>query len=185
MATDSTSASKVPARPSSSPSDGLFGGPYARGGAAAAVSDEAWLQALPDVEAALARATAPPAAAQAIAAACRAERFDVAALGRAAAESATVVVPLVRALRDAVGPEGAERVHAGATSQDVLDTAMMLVARRALEPLLDDAAGAAAGAAALADEHRDTVMVGRTLLQQALPTTFGLRAAGWLVGIDE
>ena len=61
----------------------------------------------------------------------------------------------------------------------------MLVARRALEPLLDDLAAAADACAVLAEQHRDTPAVGRTLLQQALPLTFGLKAAGWLVGLDE
>src|SRR3954454_2763286 len=127
-----------------------------------------------DAEAALARACAaegliPAGAADAIAAACRAERFDRAALEREAAEDATPVVGLVRALRAGVGPAVAPHVHAGATSQDIADTAAMLVAHRALGPLLDDAAGAAEPAARLADAHRATPMAGRTLLQQALP----------------
>ncbi len=95
------------------------------------------------------------------------------------------MIPLVEALRAAVGPGVAPSVHFGSTSQDVLDTAAMLVARRALEPILADAAGAAAAAAARARAHRDTPMLARTLLQQALPTTFGLKAAGWTTGIDE
>jgi 3-carboxy-cis,cis-muconate cycloisomerase len=191
MATDSTSGSKAPARLSSSTSSpGLFGGIYARGRVAAEVGDRAWLQAMLDVEAALARACAregmiPAEAAEAIAEACRADAFDVDELGRATAESATPVVGLVRALREAVGDEMAEHVHLGATSQDVVDTAMMLVACRALEPLLEDATGAADAAAALAERHRDTPIAGRTLLQQALPTSFGLKAAGWLMGIEE
>lgn len=168
----------------------LFDGTYARGAAAAAVSDRAWLQALLDVEGALALARAdlglvPPADAERIAAACRAERFDLEALAREAGEHATVVVPLVRALRDAVGSPQAGFVHAGATSQDVLDSALVLVARRALEPLLADARAAADAAAALAAAHRETPIAGRTLLQQALPTSFGLRAAGWAIGVDE
>jgi 3-carboxy-cis,cis-muconate cycloisomerase len=93
--------------------------------------------------------------------------------------------PLVRALRARVGDPAAGDVHRGATSQDIVDSASMLVARRALEPLLDDLGGAAAAAARLAGEHRATVMAGRTLLQQAVPVTFGLKAAGWLVGLDE
>ena len=101
------------------------------------------------------------------------------------AEAATPVIALVSALRDLVGPDAAASVHVGATSQDIVDTAMMLVARRALEPLLADARGTAAAAAELADRHRATPMAGRTLMQQALPTSFGVRAAGWLVGIDE
>jgi 3-carboxy-cis,cis-muconate cycloisomerase len=75
-------------------------------------------------------------------------------------------------------------VHRGATSQDVLDTAAMLVARRALEALLGDLRSAADAAATLARRHADTPIAGRTLLQQAVPTTFGLKAAGWMVGLD-
>jgi 3-carboxy-cis,cis-muconate cycloisomerase len=171
-------------------SDGLFAGLFARGAAAAEVDDRAWLQAMLDVEAALARACAehglcPPDAAAAITAAARAERFDIDAIGREAGQSGTPVLGLVRALRDAVGEDFSSYVHRGATSQDILDTAAMLVARRALEPILADAGATADACARLAAEHRDTVMVGRTLLQPALPTTFGLRAAGWMVGIDE
>ena len=169
---------------------GLFDGIYARGDGTAQVSDQAWLQAMLDVEAALARACAGEglfslADAEQIAAACRAERFDLAAIGAEAAEHAGPVLPLVRALRVLVGERLAGHVHLGATSQDVLDTAAMLVARRALEPILRDAHAAAGAAAGLAQRHRDTPMVGRTLLQQALPTTFGLRAAGWMAGIDQ
>jgi len=154
------------------------------------VDDRAWLQAMLDVEAALARACAseglvPREAADAIAAACDAARFDAAALGQAAAAFALPVIPLVRALREVVGEQAAPYVHHGATSQDVLDTAAMLVARRALVPLVEDAAAAAGAAARLADAHRATVVVGRTLLQRALPTSFGLKAAGWLIGIEE
>jgi 3-carboxy-cis,cis-muconate cycloisomerase len=168
---------------------GLFGGIYARGAVAAEVSDRAWLQAMLDVEAALARACAaesliPGLAADEIADACRADRFDIAALGRDAADSATPVVALVKALRAAVAEPAREHVHLGATSQDIADTALMLIARRALEPLLDDASAAADAAAGLAGAHRDTPMIGRTLLQQAVPVTFGLRAAGWLTGLD-
>jgi len=185
-------------RPSSSSSEpgpgktpgGLFDGVLARGRVRGEVDDAAWLQALLDVEAALARATAragliPEGYAAAITAACRAERFDVAALGEDAAEGGNPVIPLVRALTAAVPGDAAGWVHWGATSQDILDSAAMLVARRALGPLLDDLDGAADAAARLADDHRGTLMAGRTLLQQALPITFGLKAAGWLVGLDQ
>lgn len=168
---------------------GLFAGVYARGPVAAQLTDAAWLQAMLDVEAALARACAaegliPVQAAWDIAAACRADRFDLPELARETAANATPVVGLVKAVRAAVGEPAQGHVHLGATSQDVLDTALMLMARRALAPLLDDARAAADAAARLAEEHRDTLAIGRTLLQQALPTTFGLRAAGWLAGID-
>lgn len=167
----------------------LFDGTYARGAAAQAVTDAGWLRALLDVEAALARAGAatglvPADAAERIAAACAPERFDLAVLAREAGEHATVVVPLVLVLKEQVGAADAGFVHAGATSQDVLDSAAMLLARRALEPLLVDARAAADAAARLAAAHRDTPMTGRTLLQQALPTTFGLRAAGWTSALD-
>jgi len=168
----------------------LFGGIYERGGVAAEVSDRALLQAMLDVEAALARACAdegliPVQAAAEIAGACRVERFDVAELSAAAAQSATPVVGLVKALRAAVPDSAREHVHLGATSQDISDTALMLAAHRALGPLLADAAAAADAAAGLADAHRATPMIGRTLLQQAVPITFGLRAAAWLTGLDE
>jgi 3-carboxy-cis,cis-muconate cycloisomerase len=168
----------------------LFAGIYARGEAAACVGEQAWLRAMLDVEAALARACAaegliPAAAAERIAAACEPAGFDLARLAAQAGEHASPVVPLVAALRARV-PEGdAPYVHLGATSQDILDTAMMLIARRALEPLLADARAAAAAAARLARRHRHTAMIGRTLMQQALPTSFGLRAAVWLDGLAQ
>lgn len=155
-----------------------------------AVSDRAWLQAMLEFEAALAAAQAragviPGEAADRIAECCDAERFDPDALGRAARASGTPVVPLVAALRDLVGGDAAGHVHQGATSQDVMDTAAMLVARRALALIATDLDAIAAVCAGLADEHRGTLMAGRTLLQQALPTTFGLKAAGWLVAVRE
>jgi len=156
----------------------------------ATVSDRAWVQAMLDVEAALARAESrvgviPAIAADGIASHCRVDEFDVAQLGRAAVRSANPVVPLVNALRAAVAKDAAAYVHYGATSQDILDTAMMLIARRGLDIILMDLEQAAATAATLADRHRATVMAARTLLQQALPTTFGLKAAGWLTAIVE
>jgi len=172
------------------PSDALFGPSLSTDLMLATVSDRAWVQAMLDVEAALARAESrigviPAAAADGIASRCRVDEFDVAQLGRAAVRSANPVVPLVNALRAAVPKDAAPYVHHGATSQDVLDTAMMLIARRGLDIVLADLEQGAAAAAALADRHRATVMAARTLLQQALPTTFGLKAAGWLIAIVE
>ena len=143
------------------------------------VSDGAWVRAMLDAEAALAAAQAAegvisPAAAEAVAAACRAGDFDLSD-ARAAANP---VVPLARALR-----ERAPDAHFGATSQDILDTAAMLVARRARVLILAELDGVAGACARLADEHRGTPMAARTLMQQALPTTFGLKAAGWLAGV--
>src|SRR3989442_11997385 len=177
-------------RPCSLPSDALFGPSLSTELMLATVSDRAWVQAMLDVEAALARAESrvgviPPTAAENVASHCRVDEFDVAQIGRAAVRNANPVMPLVNALRAAVPKEAAAFVHHGATSQDILDTAMMLIARRGLELILADLERAAAAAATLADRHRATAMAARTLLQQALPTTFGLKAAGWLVAIVE
>jgi len=144
---------------------------------AAAVADEAWLAAMLEAETALAAAQADAEiitreAADAVAAACR-RSYDLG--GR---EAANPVVPLARALREA-----APEAHKGATSQDILDTAAMLVARRARELIMVQLDGVVDACGGLADEHRATVMAGRTLMQEAQPITFGLKAAGWLAGV--
>lgn len=138
-----------------------------------------------EFEAALVRAQAqigliPQPAAAAIAAACRIELYDVAALYAAAALAGTPAIPLVRALTEQVPEPARAFVHWGATSQDLIDSALMLQAREGLD-LLDAGLLAAAGrCVALAQQHRNTLMAGRTLLQQALPISFGLKAARWL-----
>jgi 3-carboxy-cis,cis-muconate cycloisomerase len=167
----------------------LFAGTYARGGAVDAVSGEAWVRAMVDVEAALAAACVVeglirPEAGQAILGALRLGPFDLGAIAAQAGDHATPVIPLVRELRERVGEEFADAVHVGATSQDIVDTAAMLVTQRALVPIIADASTAMNGAARLAVAHRSTPIVGRTLLQAALPTSFGLVAAGWLVGLE-
>ncbi len=169
-------------------SHGLFDGVFGRG--AVDTSDQAWLQAMLDTEAALARALeqagmAAPGAGAAVTAAARAEAFDAADLGQQAALTGNPVPGLVRALTRMLPPGPAGAVHQGATSQDIIDTAAMLLARQSLGVISDDLAAAAAAAARLAATHRDTIMIGRTLLQQAVPVTFGLVAAGWLTGLDE
>ncbi|MFH0246453.1 3-carboxy-cis,cis-muconate cycloisomerase [Streptomyces sp. HK10] len=153
----------------------------------AAVSDTAWLQAMLDAEAALARAqarcgTIPQAAAETITAAARAENLDPRELALAARRTANPVVGLVGELRAVVAarsPEAAEYVHRGSTSQDVFDTGAMLVAARSLRLIVADLRDVAEALAVLAAGHRDTVMAGRTLTLHAVPTTFGLKAAGW------
>jgi 3-carboxy-cis,cis-muconate cycloisomerase len=135
---------------------------------------DAWLQAMLDAEAALARAsrvTAPPEAFDAAS-------YDIGAIAREARGPGNPVEPLVRAVRARV-PEA----HTGATSQDILDTAAMLVARGVRGLIVVELEAAASACAALADGHRGTVMAARTLMQQAVPTTFGLKAAAWLVGL--
>jgi 3-carboxy-cis,cis-muconate cycloisomerase len=94
------------------------------------------------------------------------------------------VLPLVRALRERVDdPDAARLLHAGLTSQDVLDSALMLLAQDATARLLVDLGRTAETLARLADEHRGSMMAGRTLTQYAVPTTFGLKAAQWLVAV--
>ncbi|NKZ08731.1 3-carboxy-cis,cis-muconate cycloisomerase [Actinomadura latina] len=172
-----------------SPDAGLLSPVRAGTEAEAATSDLAYLTAMLDAEAALARAQArlgivPAAAAEAIAAAADAGRFDLAAVARRARGSGNPVVPLVADLRGLAGDAG-EHVHKGATSQDIADTGAMLVAartRRGVLAHLDRALDALAG---LAARYRDTPMAARTLGRQALPTTFGAKAANWLLGCLE
>jgi 3-carboxy-cis,cis-muconate cycloisomerase len=153
-----------------------------------ATSDTAWLEGMLEAERALAVAESrlgliPSDAAAAIADSCRPEAFDIAELAEQGRAPGNPVEPLVRALRERVGGEAAEFVHSGATSQDILDTAAMLVSRRAVDLILAELDGVAAGAATLAETHARTPMAARTLLQHAVPTTFGYKAAGWLVGV--
>jgi 3-carboxy-cis,cis-muconate cycloisomerase len=171
-------------------SGGLFSGVYASAQALEQTGDAAWLTAMLHVEAALAVAGArvglvPSEAAQAIVAACVPGNFDVSELGRGAAAEATPVIALVARLRSLVPPSAAGCVHLAATSQDVMDTAAMLVTRRALTPTLAEAAEVAGLLAGMARQHRDTPQVGRTLLQHAVPTTYGAACAARLVAVDE
>lgn len=161
-----------------------------RAGSAAeeATGDAAFVRGMLDAEAALTRAQAalglaPVSAAAAVtAAAAEYDRFDPRGLALRARSGGNPVIPLVADLTAAVRERDARAapyVHRGATSQDILDTAAMLVAHRTLGPVLDALAAAAAAIGRLAREHRDTPMAGRTLTQHAVPTTFGLKAAGW------
>ncbi|MFG2023887.1 adenylosuccinate lyase family protein [Streptomyces sp. NPDC048825] len=167
---------------------GLLAPTWAGTPVAAEVTDEAWLQAMLDAEVALARAQhavglTPAAAVEAIASVARADRLDLVALAHAARAAANPVVALVSAFTEVVvarDAAAAEYVHRGSTSQDILDSAAMLVARRVLGLMAADLERTGAALAALADTHRHTVLAGRTLAQHAVPTTFGLKAAGWL-----
>jgi 3-carboxy-cis,cis-muconate cycloisomerase len=155
-----------------------------------AVSDETWLAAMLDVERALANAEArvgviPADAASAIASHCEPNGYDLAAIEQQGRAVANPAEPLVRALRERVGGDAARYVHFGATSQDLVDTAAMLVTRAAVDLVAVELDRAAAVCAQLAAEHRETPMAARTLLQQAVPTTFGAKAAGWLLAAVE
>ena len=164
---------------------GLLAPVWAGTGLAELVSDEAWLRAMLDVEVALARAQAelgviPADAAEQIASGVQKGQFDLAALAEQARGAANPVVALVKQLTAAAGPEAAEYVHRGGTSQDIFDSASMLVARRALEAIETDLRRTAGSLAELATAHRETPMAGRTLTQHAVPISFGLKAATWL-----
>ena len=151
-------------------------------------SDHGRLQAILDFEAALARAQAragilPPAAAQAIAAKCRAELFDLANLARATRDAGNSALPIVNELTRLVAgadPAAAHFVHHGATSQDAMDTGLVLQLRQGLDWIDTDAHKLCLALAKRAEEHKKTPIAARTWLQHATPTTFGLKVAGWL-----
>jgi 3-carboxy-cis,cis-muconate cycloisomerase len=154
-------------------------------------SDDSLLQAMLDFEVALARAEArlgivPASAADAIQAAAKAGNFDAAALAREALRGGTAGIPLSKTLTAkaaAANADAARYVHWGATSQDVADTGLILVLKRAQPIFAGDLARLERALGRLSDRHAETLMLGRTLLQAAPPVTFGLKAAGWLAAV--
>jgi 3-carboxy-cis,cis-muconate cycloisomerase len=174
----------------SDPANGLFGPIFTTDELAAATSDGAWVAGMLEFEAALARAEAGAGlvagdAAAVIARRCHDIDVDLAALGQAARLGASPAIPLVAELRRGLPADVARWAHFGATSQDVVDTALMLVLRRVLDLVLGDLARLSGAAAELAERHRATLTAARTLLQHASPTTFGRKAAGWLLAAVE
>ena len=155
-------------------------------------SDAPRLQRMLDFEAALGRAEArcgviPVSAAPAIAAKCKSDLIDVDALASATAASLNPAIPLVKQLTALVAkddPEAAQFVHWGATSQDANDTGLVLQMRDAFDLLESDLAVLCRVLTKLAQKYRCTPIVGRTLMQHALPTTFGVKVAGWLDAMD-
>lgn len=163
---------------------GLLAPGWAGSPAAAQTADSAFLRALLDAETALTRVQAslglvPDGAAAAVAEAADPGRFDLMSLAERARDGGNPVIPLVADLTRAVGEPYGPYVHRGATSQDIMDTATALVAARSLDIVLSDLGRTERALAQLAAEHRGTPMPGRTLTQHAVPTTFGLKAAGW------
>jgi 3-carboxy-cis,cis-muconate cycloisomerase len=154
-------------------------------------SDTEYLQSLLHFEAALARAefqagVIPEATARAIAAKCQADLFDQKTIAAGAALAGNLAIPVVRQLTEFVAKEDKEAahfVHWGATSQDAIDTATILQLRRAFELIDRDLRTLIDTLAPLAETHRHTLIVARTWMQQALPTTFGFIVAGWLDAI--
>ena len=155
-------------------------------------SDRNRLQAMLGFEAALARAEAradviPGSAVPAIRSQCHAELFDFEKLGREAALAGNLAIPMVRQLTALVAQsdrEASRFVHWGATSQDAIDTGLILQLRDGLDLIEMDLDAVARELARLARAHKHTTMPGRTWLQQALPVTFGLKAAGWFSAIE-
>jgi 3-carboxy-cis,cis-muconate cycloisomerase len=166
----------------------LFSSPEA----SAIFADRARLQGMLDFEAALARAEArtgviPSAAAEAIGRLCRAELFDVTRLAEGAAKAGNPAIPLVAALTALVAADDAEAaryVHWGATSQDAMDTGLVLQLRQLAAVLEEDLERLSAALAGRAEEHKSTLLAGRTLLQHAAPVTLGVKMAGWLDAIE-
>ncbi|MFN4165272.1 MAG: 3-carboxy-cis,cis-muconate cycloisomerase [Ferrovibrio sp.] len=171
---------------------GIFAPLFAGPAIAAVFSDHAHLQGMLDFEAALARAEAktgviPQAAVAPIVSACAAETYDLTVLATAAAKAGNTAIPVVKMLTARVAEadgEAARYVHWGATSQDAMDTGLVLQLRQALALMEADLSRLSAALAVLAANHKQTPMVGRTWLQHALPVTFGLKAAGWLDAIE-
>jgi 3-carboxy-cis,cis-muconate cycloisomerase len=151
-------------------------------------ADQALLQAMLDFEAALARAQArtgiiPDDAADSISESCKASFYDFDAIGREARAGGNPAIPLVKALTAHVAEDASGWVHWGATSQDVIDTALMMQARSGLELILADVTAAIRAGIALAETHKNAVMAGRTFLQLAVPVTFAFKAANWTAGL--
>ena len=158
-----------------------------------AFGDEALIAAALAFETALARALAaegqiPQAAAAAIEGACATPFADSESLAREAAHAGTFAIPLVRRIRVRVTethPEYADAVHRGATSQDVADTALMLMSREAAKLVDSGLRRLRRALAGMTRKYAATPMLGRTLLQGAMPITFGLKTAGWMLGVEE
>ncbi|MCW8084430.1 3-carboxy-cis,cis-muconate cycloisomerase [Sabulicella glaciei] len=150
-----------------------------------AMGERAFLQRMLEVEAALARAQArlgivPSDAAEAITRAAKVDRLDLQALGAATRNTGYPVVGLVKQLTALAGEDAGRWTHWGATTQDIMDTAVMLQMRQGLDLIRGELLATNAGFARMAREHRDTLMAGRTHLQHALPVTFGYKVAVWL-----
>ena len=167
----------------------IVGGLFTTAAMRAVFADQARQQRMLDVEAALARAQAklgliPPAAAEEIAAKARLERFDLEAIRRGTELAGYPIVPLVKALSEACEGDAGRYVHWGATTQDIVDSALVLQIRDALALIEADLDAILRRLAELAQQFRDTPMAGRSHLQHALPITFGFKCAVWLSALQ-
>jgi 3-carboxy-cis,cis-muconate cycloisomerase len=167
----------------------IFGGLFSTAAMRAVLADQARLQRMLDVEAALARAQArlgliPAAAAAEITAKARLEHFDLEAIRRGTELAGYPIVPLVKALSDACGGDAGRYVHWGATTQDIVDTGQVLQIRDALSLIEGDFDAIQRRLVQLSQQFRDTPMAGRSHLQHALPITFGFKCAVWLSALQ-
>ncbi|GAA4364512.1 lyase family protein [Paeniglutamicibacter cryotolerans] len=172
---------------------GLLNPAWAGSPVAAHTSDAAFVQGMLDVESAwvatlAAAGLATDDDAAAVTSIAQADLYDLASLAARGQDGGNALIPLLGDMRALLAADGAEAsaskaLHRGATSQDIIDSALMLMASRAMSVIGAELRTAAAGLAALADAHRGTLCVARSLTQHALPTTFGLRAANWLSGV--
>lgn len=173
---------------------GIFGDTFSRGWDAVSLEnghldDRSWLDAFVEVEVALLRAgvvvgAVPASAATTIEACWTSTSLDIGSIADVAGAGGNPIIPIAAALKAAVPQDLRQYVHFGATSQDILDSAVMLLSRRAVRVIVGHLSAAADAAAALAEAHLRTEMPGRTLMQDALPTTLGLKAATWMAGLD-
>jgi 3-carboxy-cis,cis-muconate cycloisomerase len=167
----------------------IYGGLFTTAAMRAVFADQARLQRMLDVEAALARAQArlgliPAAAADEIAAKAKLELFDLDAIRKGTELAGYPIVPLVKALGAACEGDAGRYVHWGATTQDIVDGALVLQIRDALTQISDDLDAIVRRLADLATQFRDTPMAGRSHLQHALPITFGFKCAVWLSALQ-
>lgn len=170
---------------------GLLNPVWAGTRAAEQTSDVAFAQAMLDVEAAWCRAqirfgTAPESIRQAVETACDITAYDLTNMAAKTPDGANALIPLLAELRNKVAaqhPEAVSYIHRGATSQDIIDTALMLVAARAGDDIVAHLKTTVRQLSALAEEHAETVMIGRSLGQHAQPISFGYRVSQWLEAI--
>lgn len=172
---------------------GLLTPAWAATPVAEAASDAAFAQGMLDVEAAWARVQAEAglcsqADADAVTAIARVELYDLGALAERGPDGANALIPLLGMMREQLAQAGAPStaalaLHRGATSQDIIDSALMLLASRSIAAMRTDLLAAAAALSELARKHAATLCAARSLTQHALPTVFGLRAANWLAAL--
>lgn len=167
----------------------IFGDTFTRGWEIGLIDDRSWLAAFLEVETALLRAgvaagAVPPTAASEIEKRWAEAPLEIESISAAAGAGGNPIIAIAAALTTSVPQDLRRYVHFGATSQDILDSAVMVLSRRALAVIHGHLSAGAEAARALASRYLQAELPGRTLMQDALPTTFGLKAATWMIGLD-